>query len=64
MDINKKLSLEQLQEFIIELAKESRSLWKKELCESEDIERYGSNEFIGGKADAYEDCIEMLKRVG
>ena len=45
------------------LAKENRSLWKREMCESEDIEKYGLNEFVGGKADAYEDCLDLLKKL-
>jgi hypothetical protein len=63
MNINKNLSLEKLQEFITKQAKESRSLWKREICESEDIEKYGFNEFVGGKADAYEDCLDFLKEL-
>ena len=26
------------------------------------IELFGLNEFIGGKADAYEDCLELIRR--
>ena len=63
MDINKKLSLEQIQEFITKQAKENRSMWKREMCESEDIEKYDFNEFVGGKADAYEDCLDLLKKL-
>ena len=63
MEINKKLSLEQFQEFITKQAKENRSMWKREMCESEDIEKYGFNEFVGGKADAYEDCLDLLKKL-
>jgi len=36
-----------------------RKNWKKDLCESENIEEYGFNEFIGGKAEAYEDCLQI-----
>jgi hypothetical protein len=46
---------------ISELAKKYRNDWKEELWESEDIEEFGFNEFIGGKAEAYEDCLEMIK---
>jgi hypothetical protein len=63
MNINKKLSLDQIQEFITKQAKENRSMWKREMCESEDIEKYGFNEFVGGKADAYEDCLDEIKRL-
>jgi hypothetical protein len=55
--------LKKFEESIIMLAKENRSLWKREMCESEDIEKYGLNEFVGGKADAYEDCLDLLKKL-
>ena len=55
--------LKKLEEFISIQAKENRSLWKRDTCESEDIEKYGLNEFVGGKADAYEDCLDFLKRL-
>jgi len=55
--------LKKLEEFINIKAKENRSLWKREMCESEDIEKYGLNEFVGGKADAYEDCLDYLKEL-
>jgi hypothetical protein len=44
------------------LAKKHRGLWREELCESEDIEIFGQNEYFGGKAEAYEDCLEILKK--
>lgn len=43
------------------LAKNYREYWKEELWESEDIEEFGLNEFIGGKADAFEECLELMK---
>lgn len=55
--------LKKFEESIIMLAKENRSLWKREMCESEDIEKYGLNEFVGGKADAYKDCLDLLKKL-
>ncbi len=55
--------IKKLEEFISEQVKECRSRWKEELWGSEDIEVHGSNEFIGGKADAYEDCLEMLQKL-
>jgi hypothetical protein len=42
-------------------AKEYRSLWKKEACESFKIEEYGFNEFLGGKAEGFEESLEILK---
>lgn len=43
------------------VAKEHRSLWNIDLCDSLDIEQYGYNEFIGGKADGFEESLEILK---
>lgn len=45
---------------ISNLAIEYRKSWKEELCESESIEEYGLNEFLGGKAEAYEDCVQII----
>ncbi len=42
-------------------AKKYRKKWRKKLCDSEDIEIFGENEFIGGKADAFEECLELIK---
>ena len=47
---------------ISNLAMEYRKSWKEDLWESSDIEEYGLNEFLGGKAEAYEDCLELLKK--
>lgn len=57
-----KLKLYLLKKEISDLAKNYRSDWKEELWESEKIEEYGLNEFIGGKADAYEDCLDLIKK--
>ena len=51
-----------MESHITELAKKHRKDWKRKLCDSEDIEIYGLNEFIGGKADAYEDCLDLIKK--
>ncbi len=48
---------------IADLAKEYRSQYKEELWESTDIEKFGFNEYIGGKAEAYEECLEILKKL-
>ncbi|CAC9655027.1 hypothetical protein [bacterium endosymbiont of Bathymodiolus sp. 5 South] len=44
------------------LAQESRGRWKKELRKSEDIEIYGMNEFVSGKAEAYENCVRIIQQ--
>lgn len=55
-----KIEQENIVEKISNLAVEYRKGWNKNLCESEDIEEYGLNEFIGGKADAYEECLKFF----
>jgi len=57
-----KITHNSLEKHIIQLAKEYRKEWKEELWESERIEEFGLNEFIGGKADAYEDCARLIKK--
>lgn len=32
------------------------------MWESKDIEEFGLNEFIGGKAEAYKDCVQIIKQ--
>lgn len=56
-----KITRSSLEKHIAILAKNYRKEWKEELWESADIEEFGLNEFIGGKADAYEDCLEIMK---
>jgi hypothetical protein len=51
-----------LEKHISALAKNYRKEWREDLWESEKIEEYGLNEFIGGKADAYEDCLYLIKK--
>ena len=53
---------ESLEKHISILAKNYREEWRKEICESEKIEEYGLNEFIGGKADAFEDCLFLVRK--
>lgn len=47
---------------IEDLAIEYRKYWKEGLWDSEDSEEFGLNEFIGGKAEAYEDCVQIIKQ--
>ena len=58
--MNTKLQL--LEKEITALAKNYRDDWKEDLWESENIEEYGLNEFIGGKAHAYEECLDLIKK--
>lgn len=50
-----------LENDVKKLAKEYRKKWKEEMWESEDIEKFGLNEFIGGKAEAFEECLEIME---
>ena len=56
-----KITNESLEKHIAELAKNYRKEWKGKLSESAKIKEYGFNEFIDGKAEAYEDCLEIIK---
>lgn len=56
-----KITNKSLESHIAVLARNYRKTWKAELWESEDIEIYGFNEFIGGKAEGYEDCLDIIK---
>lgn len=51
-----------LEKHIAKLAKNYRNEWNKDLLKSEKIEDYGLNEFIGGKADAFEDCLFLIRK--
>lgn len=42
-------------------AKSYRKYWKEKLL-SEKIEDYGLNEFIGGKAEGFEESLEIIKK--
>ncbi len=51
-----------LEKHIAKLAKNYRKEWKEKLLENAKIEEYGFNEFINGKAEAYEDCLEIINK--
>jgi hypothetical protein len=53
---------ESLENHMLTLARNYRKEWREELCESTDIEEFGFNEFIGGKADAFEDCVYLIRK--
>lgn len=44
------------------LAKNYKREWVRELHNEEGIEEYGLNEFIAGKADAFEDCLYLIRK--
>jgi len=53
---------ESVEKHIVELAKNYRREWKEKISENASIEEYGLNEFLQGKAEAYEDCLKMIKK--
>jgi hypothetical protein len=56
-----KITNKSLERHIAELARNYRKEYKEKLQENESIEEFGLNEFIGGKAEAYADCLETIK---
>ncbi len=60
-DFIEKILNEDAISLIKESAKGYRELWKLDLCESAKIEEYGFNEFLGGKAEGFEEALEILK---
>lgn len=56
-----KITNESLENHIAILAKNYREKCKEKFSKSEKIEEYGINEFIGGKAEAYEDCLRLMR---
>ena len=47
---------------IFENAKKYRELWKEENWECEDSEEFGLNEFLGGKAEGFEESLEIIQK--
>ena len=43
------------------LAKECRAIYKEDMWLTHKTTDYGDNEFIGGKAEAYEDCLKLIR---
>ncbi len=57
-----KINQESIEDEFKNWINEYRSLWKEKLCDSEDIEEYGLNEFWGGKAEGFEDALYIYKK--
>lgn len=53
---------ESLEKYIIEKLRQYRSEYKSGLWESVDSEIFGFNEYVNGKAEAYEDCLDSIRR--
>lgn len=47
---------------LLENIKKFRSLWKEELWESTIIEEFGENEYFGGKAEGFEESLDILRK--
>jgi hypothetical protein len=62
MSISKEIAYDNALKQIEVVAKEYRNLWKRDICESVNIEEYGMNEFFGGKAEGFEESLEILKK--
>lgn len=56
-----KITGESLENHIAKLAINYRKEWNERLWKSEKIEDYGLDEFISGKADAFEDCLFLIR---
>lgn len=50
-----------LEKHISKLVKNYRKEWNEKLWESGKTEDCGLNEFISGKADAFEDCLFLIR---
>ena len=59
-----RITRESLELQIAELSRNYRKEWKERLGESAKIEEYGFNEFLGGKAEAYDDCLRIIRESG
>ncbi len=46
---------------IKEMALEYRNRWSSEKSDSEDCEEFGKNEYFGGKAEGFEESLEIIK---
>jgi hypothetical protein len=44
------------------LAKEYRTKWNVDLCDSTDIEEFGQNEYFGGKKEGFEESLEIVRK--
>jgi len=51
-----------LEQKITEYALEYRSVWSIDKCDSEDDLEYGFNEFLGGKAEGFEESRRIIRK--
>lgn len=56
-------TFEDFNKYLQEQAEEYKANYNEELCESEDIEEYGLNEYIGGKAEVFKEVLEVWNKI-
>ena len=56
-----KITGQSLESDIKDLANNYKKVWKRKFPSDAKVLDYGLNEFIGGKAEAYEDCLEIIR---
>lgn len=56
-----KITNQSVEKEIISLYRQYKKLYKNELVESAKIEEYGTNEFFGWKAEAFQEALKILK---
>mgnify|MGYP001605047769 CR=1 FL=1 len=57
-----KLSTQQLKEYLTGQANYYRSYWKENFETPQKVDEFGFDEFMLGKAEAYEDCLRMFNK--
>ena len=62
-ETNKQKTYQEMECEIESLLKIYKSEWKSDLWESVEIEKFGFNEFIGGKAEGLEEALDIIKKV-
>lgn len=56
-------TFEDFTQYLQEQTDEYKSNYDESLCDSEDIEEFGLNEFIGGKHQSFEEILEIWNRI-
>lgn len=56
-----KITNKSLGKVIFELSRKCRKYSSKDMWLTHKVADYGENEFIAGKAEAYEDCLDLIK---
>ncbi len=57
-----KITKKSLEKTIYKLSKMCKEYSKKDMWLTHKVADYGDNEFIAGKAEAYEDCLDLIKK--